>query len=260
MKGQLPRFLPYVHDLLPTVEWVMHWMCQIQGHFHSKDAWHTYWMNVSRDGYDVDKHNSCCVHVKLEYFCLLSLFCVLSPYCKECMTFLAQSIPCLHPEVCPETEHDMIMKADVIEILIAALRGHPDVAPMLVHSGIGLIDFHGLPHALGLLMEVCRTVQLLDAFLVTGWLKDQELHVQRLTSQPAFRGHPFVHQWQNFNSKHCHQLSTCLPFPCDFLTIYLVPVCDMIAVRFASCPLKYLLEQQAKPDHSLYQTYTHRCK
>ena len=134
MKGQLPRFLPYVHDLLRTVECVMHWMCQIQERFHSEDAWHMYWKKVSRDGYDVDKHDSCCVHVKMENLTLLSLFCVLSPYCKQCMTLLAQSIPCLHPEVCPETEHDMIIKADVIEILIAALRGHPDVAPMLVDS------------------------------------------------------------------------------------------------------------------------------
>ena len=57
-------------------------------------------------------------------------------------------------------------------------------------------------------MELSRTVQLLDAFLVTGWLKDQELHVQRLTSQPAFRAHPFVHQWQNLISKHVALVSS----------------------------------------------------
>ena len=79
---------------------------------------------------------------------------------------------------------------------------------MLVDSGIGLIDCHGLPHALNLLMEVCCTVQLLDAFLVTGWLKDQELHVQRLTTQPAFCAHPFVHQWQNLISKHVALVSS----------------------------------------------------
>ena len=118
------------------------------------------------------------------------------------MAFLAQSFPCLHPEVFPETECALNMKADVIEILIASLRGHPDLAPLLVGSGIGLIDSYGLPHALSLLMEVCRTVQLLDAFLVTGWIKHQELRVNRLTMQPAFIAHPFVLQWQHLAFKH----------------------------------------------------------
>ena len=194
MKEQLPRFLPYVHSLLPTVEWVMYWMCQIQERFHSEDAWHMYWKEVSRDGYDVDKHNLCCDYGNKEYVCLLSLFCNLSPYCKRCMTFLA--------------EHALDVKADVIDVLIASLRGHPDFAPLLVGSGIGLIDSYGLPHALSLLMEVCRTVQLLDAFLVTGWLKYKKLHVQMLTMQAAFRAHPFVRQWQNPASKHVALVSS----------------------------------------------------
>ena len=80
------------------------------------------------------------------------------------MTILAQSFPCLHPEVFPETECALNMKADVIRILSAALRGHPDLAPLLLDSGIGLVDVHGLPHALHMLMVLCCTVQLL-AFL-----------------------------------------------------------------------------------------------
>ena len=208
MKEQLPRFLPYVHSLLPTVEWVMYWMCQIQERFHSEDAWHMYWKEVSQDGLDVDRHNSCCDYNSKEYLCLLSLFCDLSPYCKECMTVLAQSFPCLHPEVFPETECALNMKADVIRILSAALRGHPDLAPLLLDSGIGLVDVHGLPHALRVLMELCCTVQLLDGFLVTGWLKHQEVHVQRLSAQPAFREHSFVSQWENLASKHIALVSS----------------------------------------------------
>ena len=73
----------------------------------------------------------------------------------------------LHPDA-DDTSHSIEMQADVIKILLAALRGHDDFYPnplALHHSETGL------PTLLNEFLEVCRTIQMLDACLRSGRLK-----------------------------------------------------------------------------------------
>ena len=88
------------------------------------------------------------------------------------------------------SDHAVEMQGDIIEIVLAALRGHPEFTAVLP-SGFG-----ELPQLFTKLVYVCRTVQMLDAFLRTGLVKSQQKPVTRLARlRPDLVDHPFVQIW-----------------------------------------------------------------
>ena len=111
--------------------------------------------------------------------------------------WLSQYFPSLHPTLCNETEHSISMKGDVVEICMAALRGHPDFSDAVLSFSVPL------PTLFDNMNQLSRTVQYIDAFLRTGRLKFQDVRVQRLPLLlPYVRYHPFVINWMQDDTRH----------------------------------------------------------
>ena len=130
----------------------------------------------------------CVDYGNVEYYVLLRCVCHLSPYCNECMAWLGKHhFTSLHPEAAL-TDHMCEMHGDVLEIVMAALRGHPEFADVLPQVG--------LPDVFVKLCLVCRTVQLLDACIRTGYVKWHNAKVPFLARlRPELVDHPFVQAW-----------------------------------------------------------------
>ena len=102
---------------------------------YSGMAWSDHWKTVAHEGYDVYK-GRCVDDGNVEYYVLLRCVCHLSPYCNECMAWLGtHHFISLHPEAAL-TDHMCEMHGDVLEIVMAALRGHPEFAEVLPQVGL----------------------------------------------------------------------------------------------------------------------------
>ena len=104
------------------------------------------------------------------------------------MTWLGDShFGSLNPDVVL-TSHNVEMKADVIEVCLAAFTGHPDFA----HLAPG-VDPPGLHMQL---CAICRFVHKIDASIRTGWLKWSCEPVETLARiRPDLKDHSFVQAW-----------------------------------------------------------------
>ena len=88
-------------------------------------SWKSHWKKVSQQGYDVIR-DRIVDYGNREYYLLFDAICQWSPYCRYIMEWMSRwHFESLHPDAV-ETDHVIIMQADVIEILLAALRGHED--------------------------------------------------------------------------------------------------------------------------------------
>ena len=145
-----------------------------------------HWKIVLHDGYDI-VHGRQVDYGNKEYYVLLRCVCHLSPYCYACVKWLGRyHFGSLHPDAAL-TDHACEMQGDVFEIAMAALRGHPEFAEVLPE---------GLPQIFVKLIFVCRTVQMLDACIRTGYVKWQGAKAPKLARlRPELADHPFVREW-----------------------------------------------------------------
>ena len=81
---------------------------------------------------------------------------------------IRDSFETLHPNA-TLTDNAIEKQGDIIEIVIAALRGHVFFRP--IFGRIIEIGGRRIPELLVVFFDLCKTVQYLDAFLTTGWLK-----------------------------------------------------------------------------------------
>ena len=80
------------------------------------------------------------------------------------------------------------MSGDVFQICMAALRGHAEFAED--------VPAVGLPKLFATVCSLCRTVQMLDAFIRTGNLKYKNENITKLQGlRPDLVDHAFVQIW-----------------------------------------------------------------
>ena len=187
LRKQLEVFQQDVITLIPTFEKVFSRLVQLQHHKYAGTAWADHWKEVSQEGFDVVDGRPV-DYGNVEYNMLLGCICHSSKYCNECMLWLGlHHFPTLRPDS-PWTKHSVEMHGDVVEICMAALRGHVEFADDLPAVG--------LPELFATLCLLCRTVQMLDAVFRTGllkWRNDKVTKLQRL--RPDLVDHPFVQRW-----------------------------------------------------------------
>lgn len=189
LRAHLQDFQRLMNVLKPFFEQILSRLAFLQYTAYSGTAWADHWKVVSYEGRDfirgreVDYGNS-------EYTVLLGCFCHWSPQCNQCMEWLGTHyFPSLHPHA-ELTDHSKEMKGDVLEICMAALRGHPEFAEVL--------PTEGLPQIFNALSSVCQTIQMLDACIRTGKLKWQDRRMALITSyRPDLGEHPFVLAWRH---------------------------------------------------------------
>ena len=120
-------FTRNVDQLIPSLEKVIGRLVHLQCTQLAGQVWQTHWEKVSHDGFDIVKGKSV-DYGNIEYVVVLNLITSRSPYILKCMTWLGDShFGSLNPDVVL-TSHNVEMKADVIEVCLAAFRGHPDFA------------------------------------------------------------------------------------------------------------------------------------
>lgn len=187
LRSHLKNFGTYMRDLQPHLEQILNRFVNLQHTKYADVGWRDHWKEVSYCGYDVYK-GRCIDYGNVEYYVLMRAICDRSPYCKKCMLWLGQNyFGSLHPNADHASSHAVEMHGDVFEIIMAALRGHPefrDVTP------------RPLPPMFAKLTHVCRTVHFLEACVRTGRVKFQQAPAPRIGRlMPDMAHHPFVHNW-----------------------------------------------------------------
>ena len=154
--------------------------------------WDHRWKAVSMEGYDVVR-NKIIDYGNREYTTILAAFMVRDTKIAECVTWLSGHWPSLHPFNSEHTNHSVEMQADIIEIVMAALRGHDLFCEVLtpLYERISQFRYPRL-QVFQYLCNVAQCVQYLDASLLTGWLKFRQARVPKL--EPLQRS-PFQQLW-----------------------------------------------------------------
>ena len=202
-KVLVTEFQEKLANLLPVIERILERMCWLQYDRHFDHTWAAHWKGVSLEGYDVIRGRMIDYGNK-EYCALYKMLCRMSPRCEALMAWLATYFPSLRPNHdSSETDHSLEMKADIVEIIMAALRGHDDFRD-------ALLEFK-LPELFNDMCQIARTVQYIDAFLRTGWIKHRERQVQKLPMLlPKLCQHEFVTMWLQAESRHLALQSLCI--------------------------------------------------
>ena len=189
LRVHLKDFTVHMNELIPHIEQILGRVVQLQYTQYAGVAWTNHWKEVSHEGYDICG-GRLTDYGNVEYDVLIGCFCRLSPHCRQCMVWLARYFPSLHPEAAL-TDHACEMQGDVLEICMAAMRGHHDFSDVL--------PANGLPVLFNKLCSVCRAIHHLDACLRTGKLKCQgKVGIALLTNPsiwPELASHPFVQAW-----------------------------------------------------------------
>ena len=167
LKRHMDDFVRNCDDLILVIRQIFRFMVHEHLLHYRGMSWSTHWKPISKHGYDVIK-NRTVDYGNIEYAMLLSLFVARDPWCNCCIRTMATDFSSLDPGA-QLTEHAIEMQGDVVEIWLAALRGHEFFSPILPE----LVALSGrqIPDLFNRCCELCRTIHLLDGFLATGWLK-----------------------------------------------------------------------------------------
>ena len=197
--AMMTDFPKHMAIVLPPVEQILGHLVFLQHTRYQGVSWVEHWKEVSHEGFDMSK-GRCIDYGNKEYYMLLGCFCSMSPYCYQCMEHLGQQyFPSLHPQAMV-TDHNMEMSGDVVEICMAALRGHDDFAAALnyVSNTPG-----ALPQLFNSFCIICRCVQIYDACFRTRWIKWQDKFVWALVDyMPDMKDQPFIVQWKHRGVLH----------------------------------------------------------
>lgn len=202
LKKNLALFHVRLDKLMPVIVKIVQKMCEMQYVFQY-GHWHDHWREISKEGYDIIRETKT-DYGNMEYCVIYKFLCAYSPDVEDSMTWLAEYFPTLHPNLYGyETEHSLCMKGDIIKIIMAALRGHDDFRDVLLPLNINK------PKMFDELCQVAQTVQYIDAFLRTGYIKFRELHVQTLPLllPESLDSHEFVIKWLQEHSRHLALIS-----------------------------------------------------
>ena len=89
------------------------------------------------------------------------------------------------------TNRGVELKGDVVEVFLAALRGHEffDLTPEVTRRGTSL------PTLFQQLCNLCQLVQYIDAAVCTGRVKSSSMEVTMLKMDEEFQSDEFMKAW-----------------------------------------------------------------
>ena len=167
-------------------------------------AWDDHWKEISRHGFDVSKENWVIDYTNNVYAMILHLFTDLDNRCRVAMETMALHFESLHPNAML-TEYVVERQADIIEIVIAALRGHEFFRP--IFARITEISGRRIPELLVVLFDLCKLVQYLDAFLTTGYLRHKREKVPELLHRiPGMTSDKRFAIWRSGSERERHRV------------------------------------------------------
>ena len=118
-----------MNSVLEAFRCILYQMCCItynDWHDSWNLSWETRWKGVSKMGYDIIRHRVIDYGNK-EYNAILQFLYLQDSFCREAIDFLVEYWSSLHPLQEVHYSNDGVeKKGDVIEICLAALRGHTD--------------------------------------------------------------------------------------------------------------------------------------
>ena len=138
LRYMLARSRSHLNDIVKVFRCVLHRMCVLThaDYMNDRDAWVHRWKAVSEAGFDV-RNERIVDYGNWEYTAIVQFLYLQDPKCKELIDYLATYWPSLHPlDHLHSSPHGVIMKGDIVEICLAALRGHRDFDLIVAMAGL----------------------------------------------------------------------------------------------------------------------------
>lgn len=185
-----------LNDVVNVFRCVLHRMCILTHHDYTLrgdwPAWEHRWKPVSAKGCDVIR-GRIVDYGNVEYATILQFLYLQDSNCKQAIDYLVIYWASIHPtDPHHYTEHGVSMQGDVIEICLAALRGHPDfdMTAELARQKCSL------PTLFLQVCQLCQLVQYIDAAVRTGWIKASGTVVTLLRADVEFHDDAFISAWK----------------------------------------------------------------
>ena len=205
-RGRLRRKLSVARQQLDNVvsafQCVLHQMCIITFTDHASSettpGWDYRWKPTSEHGYDVGYGNRCVDYGNMEYATILQFLYLQDQYCQEYIDYLVSYWPSIHPASWPLSNHAVEMQGDVIEIFLAALRGHDNftMTNELTKQNTTL------PKLFQQVVQLCQLVQCIDASVKTGRVKATHEVVIMLNRDEDFCHDEVIAAWNREAALH----------------------------------------------------------
>ena len=155
-------------------------------------GWTCRWKPTSHAGYDCRLGGMQIVdYGNMEYAAVLQFLYLQDPECKEYIDYLAKYWKSLRPDSPPFSTHSVEMQGDVVEVCLAALRGHDwfQMDDLITKQN------KTLPVLFQEVLNLCQLVQLIDASFHRGYIKRNEQKVDVLTKDEAFKEDGLIAAW-----------------------------------------------------------------
>jgi hypothetical protein len=183
---------------MPTVELIIRGWAARQMRYYREVAWHDHWKNISHEGYDT-RSGKCLDYGNFCYSQVLNALCELSPTLSGVLRWMALNhFGSLQPTLTRgETRHAINMKGDVIEIMMAALRGHDEFTS--IQESIFRVTGQTVPQARDRFMRTMQAFHLLHAFCENGAVWYSNTRVYKFSASPEFfpdLDQEFARQWR----------------------------------------------------------------
>ena len=173
-RGRLRRMVNdsrhQLQSVVETFQVILQQMCCITYDDYQTSAqtpgWDYRWKPTSRLGCDVRRRDRIVDYGNMEYATILQLLYLQDSCCRERIDFISEYWHSIHPLKRPLSDHCVEMQGDVIEVCLAALRGHP-----YFNMGACLAENTFLPDLYQQVLHLCRFVQFIDAAVGRGYVK-----------------------------------------------------------------------------------------
>ena len=181
LKKLMRTFVENFEVVRPVVREILNYVVLQQVTRYRGVKWDGHWKEVSCGGYDLDRSRNWKIdYENIEYTMLLSLFTDVDDGCRVAIEELAVHFESLHPNA-TLTPNAVEKQGDVIEIVMAALRGHRFFRP--IFATMTDIGGRSIPELFVVFCDLCKAIQYLDAFLKSGWCKHKREYVPELLNR-----------------------------------------------------------------------------
>ena len=196
-RGKLRIEIQVAREQLPTVvgvvRWILHQMCVLTyNDYMSRGdcAWDYRWKPVSHQGSDWVRHREI-DYGNVVYASILQFLYLQDRFCASYIDYLVTYWPSIDPCRMPQTQHGVNMQGGIIEICLAALRGHEDFDMTRACQNASLYSIYLS------VVQLCQLVQYIDAAVRTGRVRYSLELVTMLHAgtDEVFRDDAWINAW-----------------------------------------------------------------
>ena len=174
-KAAMKKYRINVVRFIPVIEIIIEHMVRVTETTWLGLSWRDSWKPVSKEGYDTVKGGLGFVdYGNQEYSTLMEVLSISSPRIWSLVERLGAHFPSVvqfrHGPDLSETNYGTERQADVIEVVLAALRGHKvfeDIFSQIYQR----FDTKWLPPIFAEFCEVLRAQHMMDGWFITGTIK-----------------------------------------------------------------------------------------